>query len=148
VKIYAEMITSPLLGTATTNANGSFSAKVLEPPHAYGSFDFLAVGQTSGNLGAANISVTAAVRAVPNSVEPGGAIAAEGLGFGAGESVNVYVDSPRELLGIAAANDLGSFAGGDALPVTIPANASPGMNALVAIGETTGAVGIGKLTVK
>jgi hypothetical protein len=79
VKIYAEMITSPLPGTATTDANGSFSAKVLEPPHAYGSFDFLAAGQTSGNLGAANISVLPRFALCPTPLNPAVLLRQRGL---------------------------------------------------------------------
>ena len=84
----------------------------------------------------------------PASGLPGGTIAAQGFGFGAGETVSVYWDSPRQLLGTATANGEGSFAGSGALTITIPANASPGLNAVIGIGQTTNAIGIGKIEVK
>ncbi len=47
------------------------------------------------------------------------------------------MDEPRELIGTATADALGSFVGSGALTVTIPADASSGTNALIGIGEST-----------
>jgi hypothetical protein len=148
VGLYAGSIESPLLGSATTDASGSFTATVREPQHAYGLTGFFALGSTSGDLGAATFSVTPGLAMVPDVVAPGGTTTAEGLGFGAGETVSVYLDEPRLLLGSATANSLGSFAGSNALTVAIPAKASQGIDALIGIGNTTGAIGIGKITVR
>jgi hypothetical protein len=148
VGIYANRISVSPIAVATAGSDGTFSETVREPQQPYGTLELFALGLSSGDLGATKIAVTAGVAASPESVEPGGTVAAEGLGFGAGETVSVYLDNPRELLGTATANTLGSFVGAEALPVAIPANASTGLNALVAIGSTTGAIGIGKLIVK
>jgi hypothetical protein len=148
VGIYANRISASPIAVATVGSDGTFSETVREPQHPYGTLELFALGLSSGDLGATKIAVTAGVAASPESVEPGGTVASEGLGFGAGEPVSVYLDNPRELLGTATANALGSFVGGNALTVTIPADASTGLNALVAIGSTTGAIGIGKLIVK
>ncbi len=148
VGIYPNRIGSSPIGFALAGSDGSFSKTLREPQHAFGTLELFALGLSSGDLGATKISVTAGVAASPESVEPGGTVAAEGVGFGAGETVSVYLDNPRELIGTATANTVGSFVGANAIPVTIPANASTGLNALVAIGEKTGAIGIGKLIVK
>jgi hypothetical protein len=148
VGIYPNRVGSSPIDFAVAGSDGTFAKTVLEPQHAYGTLELFALGLSSGDLGATKISVTAGVAASPKSVEPGGTVAAEGLGFGAGETVSLYLDNPRELIGTATANALGSFVGGTALTVTIPADASTGLNALVAIGSTTGAIGIGKLIVK
>ena len=148
VEIFTDKIGSKLLATATVNANGDFSATVREPQHPYGSLAFFAVGRSSGKLGAATISVTPAVIGLPGSVEPGGVTDAEGAGFGNQETVSVYLASPRQLLGTTATNSLGSFVGNGALSVTIPENTPTGLNALIGIGATTGAIGVGAIDVK
>jgi hypothetical protein len=148
VTIHASRIGSVPISTVVTDASGSFTVTARVPQHAYGAMDFFALGQTSGKLGAATFFVTPGLTMNPGSGLPGGTIAAQGLGFGAGETVSVYWDSPRQLLGTATANGEGSFAGGGALTITIPANASPGLNAVIGIGQTTNAVGIGKIEVK
>jgi hypothetical protein len=137
-----------LLGTATTNSTGYFSTTVVEPEQPYGVMNFFGLGHTSGDLGVATLSVTPSLTMTPASVEPGGDTSVEGLGFGAGETVDIYLDEPRVLLGSAAASSLGGFAGSKALTVTIPSDAQVGTNGLLGIGQTTGAIGIGKITVK
>lgn len=84
----------------------------------------------------------------PASGLPGGTTAAQGLGFGSGETVSVYWNNPRRLLGTATANSVGSFLGTSALTITIPADASPGLNAVIGIGQSTGAIGIGEIKVQ
>jgi hypothetical protein len=148
VAIYSNRISASPIALAAAGTDGTFSKTVREPQHPSGTLELFALGLSSGNLGATKISVTAGVAASPKSVEPRGTTAAEGLGFGAGETVSVYLDNPRELLGTATANTLGSFVGADGLSVTIPANASTWLNALLGIGSTMGATGIGKLIVK
>jgi hypothetical protein len=80
----------------------------------------------------------------PGTGEPGGTTAADVFGFGAGETVDIYWNDPRELLGTANANSLGS----GTLTITVPANASPGINGVIGVGQTTKAIGIGKVTVQ
>jgi hypothetical protein len=80
----------------------------------------------------------------PGTGAPGGTMAAYVFGFGPGETVDVYWNNPRQLLGTATANREGS----GALTIAIPANASPGINGVIGVGQTTKAIGIGKVTVQ
>ncbi len=134
----------PLLGTATTDANGSFSAVAQEPQQPYGPMDVYAVGVSSHKLGVATLSVTPALAMSPASAPPGGTTVAYGLGFGAGETVDLYWNNPRQLLGTATAGGRGT----STLTITIPANASPGLNQVFGVGQTTKAIGLGEITVK
>ena len=106
--------------------------------------DVHAVGVSSHKLGAATLSVTPALATNPGTGAPGGTTTAYVLGFGARETVDVYWNNPRQLLGTATANREGS----GALVITIPAAASPGINGLIGVGQTTKAIGIGKVTVQ
>jgi hypothetical protein len=80
----------------------------------------------------------------PGAGAPGGTATAHVLGFGAGETVDVYWNNPRQLLGAATADAVGS----GALTFTIPATASPGINGVIGVGQTTKAIGIGRVTVQ
>ncbi len=144
VDIYAGPIGSPRLSTATTDTDGSFTVTVREPPHPYGTMDVYAVGESSGRLGAATIFVTPELVMSPATVAPGGATTAYGFGFGAGETVEIYWNNPRQLLGTATANGEGS----SALTITIPTNSSPGINGVIGFGQTTKGLGIGEVSVQ
>jgi hypothetical protein len=102
------------------------------------------VGLSSYKLGAASLSVTPALATNPGTGAPGGTTAAYVFGFGAGETVYIYWNNPRQLLGTAAANGAGS----GTLTITIPADASPGINGIIGVGQTTKAIGIGRVTVQ
>jgi len=148
VDIYAGVFGSAPLGSAIAGPNGSFATTVVEPQHPDGPLNFFALGQTSGKLGVVGFAVTPGVVADPEAVEPGANTTASGLGFAAGETVDVYLDNPRQLLGTTAANALGSFIGGSALVVAIPANTAAGLNAFIGIGQTSGVIGIGKIRIE
>jgi hypothetical protein len=134
----------PLLATATSNAVGSFAAVGREPQNPVGPMNVYAYGLSSGKLGSATLSVTSSVATYPAIAAPGGTTTAYPLGFGAGETVNIYWNQPRQLLGTAIADALGSAA----LAITIPANASPGLNGVFGVGATTGSLGLGRVWVK
>jgi hypothetical protein len=145
VEIYAGHIgVPPLFATTTTDAGGSFTVSAREPQHSYGPMDVYAVGVSSHKLGAATLSVTPALAMNPATGVSGGTAAAYTFGFGAGETADVYWNNPRQLLGTATANSEGS---GD-LTIAIPANASPGINAVIGVGQTTSAIGIGEIKVQ
>jgi hypothetical protein len=145
VYIYAGHIGAPpLFTTTTTDASGSFTVSAPEPQHAYGPMDVYAVGASSRKLGAATLSVTPDLAMHPGSAAPAGTTAAYVFGFGAGETVDVYWNNPRQLLGTTTANGQGS----GALTITIPANASPGINGVIGVGQTTKAIGLGRVTVQ
>jgi hypothetical protein len=130
--------------TVTTDADGSFTVTAPVVQHPHGPMELYAVGLSSGKLGAATLFVTPALAMNPGSVAPGGTTEAQALGFGAGEAVDIYWSNPRRLLGTATANEQGS----GALTITVPANASPGINGLFGIGETSHAIGIGEVVVR
>jgi hypothetical protein len=148
VTVYVGRIGSLPVASTVTDATGSFTVTVREPQHPYGPMEFFALGQTSDKLGVSSLFVTPGLITNPGSGLPGGATTAQGFGFGSGEAVAVYWDSPRQLLGTATVNSEGSFAGSSALTISIPANASPGLNAVIGIGQTTNAVGLGKIEVQ
>ncbi|MGA2578537.1 MAG: hypothetical protein ABSH24_21195 [Bryobacteraceae bacterium] len=134
----------PLFASTTADANGFFSVAAAEPQHPYGPMDVYAVGVSSHRLAAATLTVTPALAMNPATGAPGSTTAAYGFGFGAGETVDIYWNSPRQLLGTATANGAGS----SALTITIPANAPLGINAVVGVGQTTKAIGIGEVVVE
>jgi len=145
VEIYAGHIGAPpLFTTATTDASGAFAVSAREPQHHYGPMDVYAVGVSSHNLGAATLSVTPGLVMNPATGAPGSTAVAYGAGFGAGETVDIYWNDPRQLLGTATANIVGS----GALTITIPADASPGINLVIGVGQTTKAIGIGGVAVE
>jgi len=144
VDIYVNHVGGSPLMTTTADAGGGFTIIAREAQAAYGPVDFYAVGQTSGNLGAASYFVTAAMAVTPDRGVPGDAATATGVGFGAGETVDIYWVEPRQLLGTTTANGRGT----GSLKITIPANARTGVNAVLGVGETTQATAYGKFLVK
>jgi hypothetical protein len=140
VEIFAGVLgSSSPLGTATSDTTGSFSATIREPSRPLGPLDFYALGTTSHEIGAAAFSVTPALAFSPTTVAPGGSTTARFFGFAPGEVVNIYWDEPRQLVG--AANS--SAAGSGQTTINIPANAAAGLDALIAIGQTSGAAAFG-----
>lgn len=121
-----------------------FTLSAPEPQHPNGPMDVYAVGVSSHKLGAATLSVKPALAVNPATGAPGGTAAAYGLGFGAGEMVDLYWNNPRQLLGSAKANGEGS----SSLTIAIPANAPPGINGVIGVGQTTKAIGIGEIKVQ
>jgi hypothetical protein len=145
VYVYAGHLGAPpLFATTTTDASGSFTVSAREPQHPYGPMDVYAVGASSHKLGAATLSVTPGLLMNPGTGAPGGSTEAYALGFGADETVDIYWNNPRQLLGTATSNGEGSAA----LTITIPANASPGTNAVIGVGQATKAIGLGAIKVQ
>jgi hypothetical protein len=144
VYIYGNYIGgSPLMKTAA-DASGAFTISAPEPQMPYGPIDFYAVGLTSGKLGAAPFFVSAAMVVTPHTGVPGDTATAAGFGFGAGETVDIYWEEPRQLLGTATANEQGT----STLKITIPADAPLGLNAVLGVGATTQATAVGKVKVE
>jgi hypothetical protein len=106
------------------------------------------VGKSSGKIGGAPFFVTPRLILDPKSGTPGSTIVAKGFRFGAHESVKVYWNNPRQLLGTARANVNGTFQGSDAVTFTIPSGAPPGINVVSGTGQTTHAIGAGAVTVQ
>ena len=145
VEIFAGQIGAPpLFTTAVAGNEGAFNVYAREPQHPYGPMDVYAVGVRSHKLGATTLSITPDLSVIPPAAAPGGSATADGFGFGAGETVDVYWDNPRQLLGTATANGEGT----STLTITCPANAPSGVNVVIGIGQTTQAIGYGKVTVR
>jgi hypothetical protein len=103
-----------------------------------------AVGVSSHKLGAAILFVTPALAMNPASGAAGGTTMAYGFGFGAGETVDIYWNNPRQLVGTATAGGQGTSTS----TITIPANAPLGINEVLGVGQTTKAIGVGEIRVK
>jgi hypothetical protein len=80
----------------------------------------------------------------PHEGLPGDSVTATALGFGAGETIDIHWEKPRQLLGTATANSQGT----GSLKITIPADAPRGLNAVVGVGETTHATAYGNIKVE
>jgi hypothetical protein len=144
VEIYAgQLSTSPIHATMT-DASGDFTLTLRVPQLPYGVVDFYVEGLTSGELGAATLSVTPAVGLNPGTVAPEVTTTAYVFGFGSSETVDIYWNNPRQLLGAATTKGDGS----GTLTITIPGNVSPGLYGVIGVGQTTKAIGIGEVRVQ
>jgi len=105
------------------------------------------VGETSGYLGATSIFVT--TRLLVNPIENSGWNRRRArLGFWRERGRGRLLGNPRHLLSVAVTDGSGSFTGTGASKITIPANAPPGVNGVVVIGQTTGAIATGSILVE
>ena len=141
VRIYSDGFGSPIIASATADATGSFTVTARTPPAPYGPRIFLSLGQSSGNVGAANFSMMPRLVLTPRSGPPGTSVTARGYGFDTGESVEIFWNNPRTYLGAATADTNGTFAGTAALPFTVPAASPLGPNGVFAQAEGTLATG-------
>jgi virginiamycin B lyase len=156
VRIYVGGVGSPVLAAATAGVSGGFTVSAASPPSPEGPRLFLGMGQTSGSLGAASFTVSAARLVLsPNTGLPGSAAVVSGFGFSPFEGVDIYwenlapgpeVPSSRVYLGPVTTDSNGSFTGSGALPFTVPASAPPGKNVVQALG--TGNEATGSFTVQ
>jgi hypothetical protein len=145
VYLYAGRIADKaVFATTTTDVTGSFAISAIEPQRSYGPMDVFAVGSKSQRLGASRFFVTPTLSMKPAVGAPGGTTLARELGFGAGETVNIYWNNPRQLVGTAVADSRGSAA----VEIAIPADALLGIDELIGIGQTTQAIGGGAVIVK
>jgi streptogramin lyase len=148
VEVYTSGVGSSMLAGATADADGSLTATSLAPLSEYGPRLFLAVGQTSRKLGAANFSVIPRLILTPNSGTMGSTVTARGLGFGSFETVKVYWQTPPTLLGTVTTDVNGAFIGSAALAFTVPPGAPLGVNMVGGKGQTTGAIGVAFVTLQ
>jgi hypothetical protein len=135
------------LGTVTADGGGTFTATVRLPLVQYSSGLMAAIGRTSGLTGAANFAVAPRLVMNPGSGSAGSNVVAQGLGFGAGEKVDVYWAATSQLLGTATADNTGSFYQTGGLIFRIPLG-SAGAKAVAGRGQTTSAVGVGYVAVR
>ena len=106
------------------------------------------MGKTSGRLGGFLFHVTPNLRISPNTAARGSTATVQGVGFGAGEIVRIYWNNDQRLLGEVMANNRGSFINPNGVNIAIPTDAAHGANTVLGIGDTTRAMGKGKITVQ
>jgi hypothetical protein len=145
VSVYEKGIGSPVIASAPADSTGAVNAVGKAPQSIFGPRAFLGVGQTSGNIGAAEFSMRAAMGLQPPAGATGATVTAALYGFGPNEVVNVYWSAPHLLLGSARTNLSGTVS---AFTFTVPPSAKPGPNKLYGQGQTTQAVGPGAFTVQ
>jgi virginiamycin B lyase len=148
VLIYYQGIGSNVLASATADASGSITVTAQAPQSPYGPRIFLGKGQNSGKVGAANFSMSPHLVLSPNSGPPGTTVTVEGFGFEFYSGVGVYWNNPRTLLGNAAADLYGAFSGSTALTITVPSDASPGVNEIFGWNGRGQPIGPGSFTVQ
>ncbi len=144
VSIYEFGIGSAVLASARADASGAFTAAAANPAAQHGPRIFFGVGQSSQKLGAARLSVTPLLNLNPDSGTAGSTVVAVGYGFAALETVGIEWPGQRELLTEA----LASTAGGFSANITIPADASPGVYTVTALGFASGAQATTSFTVQ
>ncbi len=147
VQIYSGGLGSAVLASAIAGSDGSFTVGAVAPDSAYGPRVFIAAGRESGKQATANFSIAPRLILNPPSGATGSTAAVNGFGFGVQETVKVWWNSPRTLLGVISADVHGTFGGGAALKFTVPP-AAQGKNGIFGVGETSGALGSGSFTVE
>jgi len=135
------------VGSVIADASGALNAAVPSPQAPGGAGFIRAIGSGSGMIGSANFSTTPRLIMNPSATTVGMRATAQGFGFGAGESVEVYWSTPPLFLGTAKANREGSFHQGTGLKFTIPAGAPAGANLVTGKGQATLVLGEGHLNV-
>jgi virginiamycin B lyase len=148
VLIYYKGIGSNVLANATADSSGSFAVTAHAPQSPFGPRVFLAVGQTSRGIAAANFSMSANLALHPNSGTVGSDVTAIGYGFGSLETVNIYWDAPYTLLGTVHTDINGTLSGNASLMFSVPLAAPPGLNHVFGQGETTQAIGPAPFTIQ
>ncbi len=144
VEIHTGQIGASPSYIVVADAGGSFYLQTRAVPGTYGTDPYFAVGVTSVSLGVAGFGVIPAIITGPKVGVPGQSIVTELVGFGAAESVELYWNSPRILLSTTTSDSTGTVK----VSITIPLNAALGINGLIAIGQTTQAIGIGGVRVE
>jgi streptogramin lyase len=135
VLIYRSGVGSAILAKGTADASGSFTAEAQVPQSAVGSRLFVAKGQTSGELGAANFSILPRLMLQPASGAAGSTVTAWGTGFRPMEKLWITWADPNTLLGATSADVDGTFDASAAATFTVPSGAPPGTNKVSAGGN-------------
>jgi len=135
VQIYQSGIGSAILASGAADASGSFTAAAQVPQSGYGERLFLAMGQTTGKLGAAKFSILPRLILQPTSGPVGSTVTARGAGFVPLRKLDIYWANPRILLGTTFADVYGTFSNSAAVTFTVPSGASSGVNRVDAQGN-------------
>lgn len=126
VKLYADKSALSLIGTADADSSGAFAlAQTVGslPGNVY--YAVMGVGQTSGKVGVAPLTIQDEVAISPNSGAAGSSATVSGYGFYPGGEIKVRW-SDDSILGTTTTESNGSWT----VPITIPSSSSPGANIL------------------
>ena len=135
------------LGSGIADTSGVFATTIPSAQAPSGGGFIRATGRSTGVIGTANFSTIPLLIINPSATMAGMTVIAQGFGFGAGESVEVYWSTPRLFVGTAKANREGSFHQATGLKFTIPAGAPAGTNLVTGKGQATLALGEGHVNV-
>ncbi len=136
VQVYSSGIGSAVLASGTANSGGAVALTGSVPNTAYGPRLFLATGQSSGKIAAANFTTLSKLVLSPETGPVGTTVTAQGFGFGSFDLVTITWDDPREFLGRVNADANGNFSG---FTFTVPANATVGRDAVLGTDFVPGA---------
>jgi large repetitive protein len=144
VQIYTRGIGSAVLTTATADGSGAINATATNPTWFYGQRSFYAMGQTSGKLAGAQLSIEAVLTLTPGSGPAGTSVTVNGSGFGPFEAVSIRWTNPRYSTGVATTDINGVFKGYE---FVVPSNTGGGTHAVVGIGHKSRAQAGGRFTI-
>jgi large repetitive protein len=128
-----------VLGTATANSQGGFSATVIVPNAPAAVYSIGARGASSGTFFAATYTVKLSFLFSPNNGPQGATVSASGTGFASGESVTLYWSCTAKpctgspVLATVVADAGGAFSN---VQFTVPTNAQAGVVKVGVLGTT------------
>jgi hypothetical protein len=128
VDIYLQGVGSAVLVSAQVDSTGAFKAAFLAPESPGGSRLFIALGQSSGRLGAVNFTMNPKLILNPTSGSADSSVSAQGYGFRSLDLVKMYWDNTQDFLGYTKAGVHGTFQDNRAFQFTVPPGASTGLH--------------------
>jgi hypothetical protein len=144
VQIYTRGIGSPVLTSAIADGSGAMMATATNPTWFDGPRSFYAMGQTSGKLAGAGLSIKPVITLTPDSGPAGTTATVNGNGFGPFESVSIRWSNPSYSTGVAVTDINGVFKG---YVFVAPSNTAGGPHRVAGIGQKTKAQAAGRFTV-
>ena len=138
VEIYVGATTGTPLITTKSDESGKIGKTIVIPNKPAGAHDITAKGRTSGKSDTATFTITVAkpviaINLSSTSGPVGKAVKVTGTGYGASETVKIYIDSTSRGFIISTKTN---SSGGFAKTITIP-NVSTGVHKIIADGQTT-----------
>ena len=126
--------TGTQIASATADLSGVFQVNFLIPMAPTGSYIITAIGVSSHAVTKHSFTETNGLASSPTTSPPGQSVTVTGTGFQANESVQIHWDSVSgPLLQTTLANTNGNIR----QAITIPSTAIPGINRLIAQGQTS-----------
>ncbi len=131
---YSGPATGTTIASATAGSSGLANGSFSVPAASAGAHTVAVVGTTSSFVTTTAFTAATGLAVSPAITPPGTNVTVAGMGYQAGESVQIYLDSTSgTLLGTAAADVNGNVS----QAVAIPASAQPGGHSLIGVGQTS-----------